>query len=237
LERALAQADAKRRQAEAMYAARLGDIRAAEVFLDKVDDIADSDVVRTVELLNGQIFQVAAIVSDDLALDCSAPAHTAIAEAACGRLEQGGWCSRGALEGLQGDGDFVLLALQTTLVAFATRLGNSWDLDLRADPGRPEELYQRIRAQEPQSVAGRWRALYRTHINGGAGDQTSALLASLSKVVADVLLACGATGTPDDVLALVHREFESELGEVVGYALEFRSKAGERVVSRDLRVF
>lgn len=93
---------------------------------------------------------------------------------------------------------------------------------------------------EPQSVAGRWRALCRTHVKSllERGEaQMQRLFETLSIVVADILILCGATGTWDSVSEVVVREFETELYEVVNLALRFQWTAGECVVSRDLLVF
>ncbi|EJF61938.1 hypothetical protein BD309DRAFT_867110, partial [Dichomitus squalens] len=93
---------------------------------------------------------------------------------------------------------------------------------------------------EPQSVAGRWRALCRTHVKSliERGEaQTQRLFQTLSVVIADVLILCGAIGTWDGVLEAVVRDFEAELYEVVNLALRFQWTAGECVISRDFVVY
>ena len=58
------------------------------------------------------------------------------------------------------------------------------------------------------------------------------LFETLSIVVADILILCGATGTWDSVSEVVVREFETELYEVVNS----QDHRGKFYVSRDVRV-
>ena len=60
---------------------------------------------------------------------------------------------------------------------------------------------------------------------------------TLSIIVSDVLIICGAEGTWDDISGVVVREFERELLEVVDLALRFQWTVGECVLLRDFVVF
>ncbi|KAH9940083.1 uncharacterized protein BXZ73DRAFT_43205, partial [Epithele typhae] len=93
---------------------------------------------------------------------------------------------------------------------------------------------------EPQSVAGRWRALTRTHVKAllETGEaQTQRLFDTLAAVVLDVLVGGGGAGSREEAAAALAAHFERALYDVVSLALEFQWTAGERIVSRDFVVF
>ena len=93
---------------------------------------------------------------------------------------------------------------------------------------------------EPQSIAGKWRALCRAHVKSllETGEaQTRRLFETLSIIVADVLIICGATGTWESISGMVVREFERELHEIVDLALRFQWTVGECVLLQDFVMF
>ncbi|TFK87245.1 hypothetical protein K466DRAFT_586538 [Polyporus arcularius HHB13444] len=240
-ERAMARAEKKQRDLEALLEARSKELQDAQVYVTKLDEVADSEVVRIVEPLNGQIFQAAATLSDAPEFHSDDPREdaTAVVEART-RLERSSWLGSNLLD-IVGDSThpehsvFVQVALQAGLTAYARRIANSWDPSGTKDTTTIENVYWAIRDREPQSVAGRWRSLGRTHLKRILSniDYAPFLVSNLSDVVADILLVAGATGTRDVIAQIVSAEFESELGEIASLALKFHATTGERVVSRD----
>ena len=89
-------------------------------------------------------------------------------------------------------------------------------------------------------MAGRWRALCRTHIKAllETGEtQTQRLFKTLSGIVADVLVISGVTGTWESLSETIVQRFENDLYQIINLALQFQWTVGERIVSRDYVVF
>lgn len=90
---------------------------------------------------------------------------------------------------------------------------------------------------EPQSVAGRWRAISRTSLkalstDGEAERQTHTK--AIANLLAEVMLACGVPGSFEPVRDALQKSYASALEEIAGLALDFQRVTGELVVSRDL---
>ncbi|KAI0708748.1 hypothetical protein C8T65DRAFT_576244 [Cerioporus squamosus] len=243
-ERAMARAEKKQRDLEALLEVRSKELQEAQAYVSKLDDVADSEVVRIVEPLNGQIFQAAANLSDapEFHFDDTRKDVAAVGEARV-RLEQASWVGSDLLD-ILGDWShaqhsvFVQSALQAGLATYAQRVANSWDPSGTIDTTTVAYLYVAMRDREPQSVTGRWRALGRAHLKRilSNADYVPSLVSELSGVVADILLVAGAAGTKGAIVEIVSAVFGSELTEIVTFALNFQATTGERVVSRDFAV-
>ena len=265
LQRAADQATKERRDALALLDARTAALKEAEAYLTKVDDIPDAEVIQLVQRLNAQIAKVAeTIVSSPAFAFSSSRRAQRVSEGASAveALKRGEWVGPTVLDALRAsrdDGPPALLktALQTGIVTYACWLASSWDLDAFEPAGLLPNLYARIRAKgafglvcgdpladacraEPQSIAGRWRALSRKYVKSllETGEiQTQRLFDTLAGLVADVLVAAGVEGSRQEVVATLAREFESLLYDITSLALEFQWTAGERIVSRDFTVY
>ena len=259
LERTAAKASQERREALALLDARSAALREAESFLTKTDDIPDAEVVHLAERMNAQIAKLAEAVAASPAFAFTwARGTDQEAEGAVSSLKRGEWVGLqlvGKLQAASNDGRRAVLkvALQGGIVAYVQWLASSWDFDTLEPGGLLQSLYVQIRARgaiqcifrtyvthtlysEPQSVAGRWRALARTHVKAllETGEaQTQRLFDTLTGIITDVLVVGGAHGTRADVSACVAREFEAALYDVVSLALEFQWTTGERILTRD----
>ncbi|RPD55198.1 hypothetical protein L226DRAFT_539135 [Lentinus tigrinus ALCF2SS1-7] len=233
---------AKLRDLEAVLEVRSKELQEAQTYVAKLDEVADSEVVNIVEPLNGLIFQAAASLSDAPEFwhsDDPFQDAAAISEAKT-RLAASSWVGSDLLDIItdwrhEEHPVYVQLALQAGLAAYTRQFSNRWEPTNAEDTTTIEKLYEAIRDQEPQSVAGRWRALGRTHLKSllPGQDYVPSLISKLSGIVTDILLVAGATGTKDVIAGIVSTEFESDLREIVTFALRFHSTVGERVVSRD----
>lgn len=257
LERDLAYTGKKQRETNNLLQRRTTELRDAEAYLTLIDDVADSEVVQIIEQLNGQIFQSAAAISDATEFTYDGPHDTAVWQAARARLELTCFLGADLLASLSSttlaqNSELVQLALQAGMAEYTQRLGNSWDVNAVGDTTTIGDIYLKIRERgsflylvrelgaengtEPQAVAGRWRILGRTYmklLREGTEDPTRVLFETLSTMVTDVLLVCGARGSRETVSKVVAREFEGDLQGVLKLALQFHRTAGERVVSCD----
>ncbi|RDX46341.1 hypothetical protein OH76DRAFT_1356279 [Lentinus brumalis] len=245
LEQAHADAERARRSSVDLLEARTNELREAQIFLTKIDDVSDNEVVHIVETLNGQVARIAAAVSRAPQFRFESRKDAAVVEKAVRRIEHYAWLGPSLVSSLRAadparNNTLVQTALQAGMVSYARWLATSWEFGVMDPRGLLEGVYMAIREREPQSVAGRWRALCRTHVKAllETGEaQTQRLFKTLAGIVADVLVIYGASGTWEDVSDAVTQTFERDLHEVISLALQFQWTAGEKVVSRDFSVF
>lgn len=149
LERALAAAQGERRNNSFLLETRTAELREAQAYLTKVDDVTDRDVLRTVENLNSTIFQTAAKASDAFQARYLHDQHSVEAEEAGRRLVEGWGLStrlRAALRSVNHNDDSVLvqMALQGVMVSYTRRLCTTWNFGVGRDF---ENVYEQMRKQ------------------------------------------------------------------------------------------
>ncbi|TBU42058.1 hypothetical protein BD309DRAFT_217318 [Dichomitus squalens] len=240
LKRAALLASGEKQKIELLLKTRTAELQEAQVYLDKTDDTSDSEVMRCVTNLNSGIFQTAATIADAVHGLCEVDQNVQVIEEARAQLaaHDPALLPSPLLHAIQHhnhaeDPIILQIALQALVTTYLRWLCNTWDFR----PGvQLEHLYASIQQNEPQSVAGRWRALTRVHVKTlSAGDvqlqqEGEKVLVTL---IRDVLLACGVPQTPlDDV----NTRFGSAIDDVVRLALEFQKMSGEMIISRDLTV-
>ena len=98
-------------------------------------------------------------------------------------------------------------------------------------------LMNTMHVAEPQAVAGRWRVLTRAHVRALTDPKPQAITGTLTSIVANILLACGAKGTQESVASAVASVVHADLVEIVRLALEFQRASGEEYLSRDFTAF
>ncbi|KAH9940116.1 uncharacterized protein BXZ73DRAFT_43160 [Epithele typhae] len=239
LQRALTAVRDEHRQTTALLDTRSAELRAAQVFLTRADDVADSDVLRLITTLNSCVFQLAAAVTDAFQSRCGV-GQDGVGDA-CAELVEGQMVGQSVVDVLRrvdhrDDNALVQVALQGVMTTYARWLCSRWDLSGDTDF---EGVYGSIKLHEPQAVAGRWRSLCRTHLRGlrlpddvQSGEAEHAVVGAL----ATVLRACGVADDADALREELRRAHADGLRTIVRSAFEFRRAAGEAVVSRDFAV-
>ncbi|OJT02597.1 hypothetical protein TRAPUB_6861 [Trametes pubescens] len=244
LERALAQAQAERRDLTTLLDRRTAELKEAQTYLNKVDDVADSEVLALVQRINTQIFQTAAKISDDFLASYGTQKYSAIVKEAVARLEKS--TTIGAELPLilstsnhSADPILVQIALQVALATLAYHAASPWSTSFEKQTAFLHSIYAEMCKHELQSVFGRWRTMTLTYARAlipekaqGASMPTSRMI----DCVSDVLLACGADGSPEQVRDLVKQHYGKRLKQLATHVLDFRRIAGEQIVSRDLQV-
>ncbi|KAI1793712.1 hypothetical protein LXA43DRAFT_885202 [Ganoderma leucocontextum] len=249
LERAHAHVEKERRSTAALLQARTAELREARSFLTKEDAVEDSEVLHLVETLNARIARTADKIAHGPHFHFGSSEDTLKVQKATKRLERYAWIPPSLISTLRStlrstgrtnDPSMIRTSLQAGMTMYTRWLATSWDLGVLDSRGLLAGIYLSIREREPQSIAGKWRALCRTHVKSllDTGEaQTRRLFETLSIIVADILVVCGAAGTWDGISGMVVHEFETELHEVVDLALRFQWTAGECVLLRDFVVF
>ncbi|KAI0350809.1 hypothetical protein OH77DRAFT_1430635 [Trametes cingulata] len=244
MEKALLQAETENKNLKALLETRTAELKEAQTYLSKVDDVTDSEVVRLVDRINSLIFQTAAKIADDFLRFYGARDDSALAEAAAGRLEKSTLVGTQLLQALRTedhseDPILVQIALQVVMSTFLYHLASPWFTSFDKQTAFVHSIYAEMCKHEPQSVFGRWRAMTLTHMRPLIPDQyngASMARSRLAEHIGDVLLACGTHPSPDQARAMVTEGYGKGLKQIVTHVLDLRRIAGERVVSRDLQV-
>ncbi|KAI0643484.1 hypothetical protein C8Q79DRAFT_869033, partial [Trametes meyenii] len=242
LQRQLACARDEHQAARSLLSIKSAELQEAQEFLTKADDVSDSEMLRLVENMNSYIFQLSASICDEFRTTYERGIFDTEERArnlAYQRLLTSQLLPQQLLNALHDFGhseDSVVAetALQAVLTGCTAWLCNTWDLGVLP---RLHDLYQSIRSNEPQSVAGRWRALSRKHIKAllsTSEDQRDTGVLCLAWRVVDVLVVCGATGPDHELPLKVARRFGDAFRNVAELAFHFRSIASERIISHDI---
>ncbi|TFK78528.1 hypothetical protein K466DRAFT_560463 [Polyporus arcularius HHB13444] len=241
LQRANAHLEKERRIIAAMLETRTSELKEAQAFLTKADDVPDSEVLRAVDALNSKIFQTAASIAEASQFRYGSEDVDA-AEHAARKLERDGWLGAHVLSALRSidhtnDSVLVQTALQASMTMYVRWLAMSWDLGYYDPEGLLHKLYSEVRRRVPQSVAGRWRAICResAKVIAGVGNAEQERHAKkLARLAADVLVACRVPGPYEAVYSAVRKVFASPLREIAERTLDFQQISGEIILSCDL---
>ncbi|KAI0738320.1 hypothetical protein C8Q80DRAFT_1114088 [Daedaleopsis nitida] len=229
--------ESEQRKTLELLETRTAELKEAQEFLTKVDAVSATEVQNVVRHLNSEIFQTANRIADSPQFRYDL-AESGAATEAQRRLKTLGYLEPSFISSLHSvdhTQDSVLLttALQACMTAYAEWLASSWDRDGRADE-LLDEIYQRMRKRERQSVAARWRVLSRAHVGKSRDSEVRRHAQGLQKEITYVLLASGVVGNVSTVRRAIQDGFGTALGDIINIALEFQRVAGERIVSCDM---
>ncbi|KAI8977712.1 hypothetical protein BD414DRAFT_379910, partial [Trametes punicea] len=242
LERALSQARTERTNLTALLDTRTAELKEAQTYLSKVDDISDSEVLHLLEHLNSQIFQTAAKIANDLQSSYGTQTNGVVRKEAVGRLEKSTMIGPDLPRFLyicehQRDPILVQIALQALLATYLYYLAAPWSTWIERRLAFLQSIYAEMCKHEPQSVFGRWRTMTLTYMRAVLPGKTldpSVSARRLAEEVSDVLLACGIEGSIEDTGDLVRQRYGKGLRALTAQALDFRQIVGVRIMSGDL---
>ncbi|KAI0668094.1 hypothetical protein C8Q78DRAFT_1081496 [Trametes maxima] len=244
LERAMSQMQTERRNLKTLLDTRTAELKEAQTYLSKEDDVTDSEVLRLVQAINSQIFQMSAQISDDFQASYGTHKSRELAERIASQLEKHPYVVPGLLHVLsttyhRDDPILVQLALQTVLTAILCDIASPWAAVSTQHDTLLRSIYVEMCKNESQSVFGKWRTMALTYFRALVPDQgevTSKVVNRLVKFIGAILIVCGAGDSIEDVRQLIKQQYGQALEELATHVIDFRRTVGERVVSRDLHV-
>ncbi|KAK0196203.1 hypothetical protein F5146DRAFT_997661 [Armillaria mellea] len=181
----------KLQQSDKLSRARAGELQVAQMYLSTADQFSGVEIIQAVEALNEEISGTAATLADiyeqaERAIDKPATdvpyRHVAdiLGDTMARFIE-----SNPQYEVLQ-------VAFSAAICAHAGEMVMAWCL--RRDPGKEEgwnEVYDRIRQSEKQSIAGKWRALTQKAIDPPSKHDETEIQAVLAETLANILTIAG----------------------------------------------
>ncbi|KAM5545533.1 hypothetical protein V8D89_000571 [Ganoderma adspersum] len=226
----------------ALLDTRSAELRDAQAYLTMLDDVTDAEVLQLVNGINSRIFQVAANIAGAFQPRYGEQKDVQVAAEAATRL--GCFLDDGlllALNAIHHADDTLIMqtALQAGMVSCTRWLCATWDFQTSDTSCLLQHIYQSIRRAEPQSIAGRWRALSRTYVKTFLADAAHRERIAADRLldsITDVLLAGGISVPRQDLRMEIERGYVDRLREVIHASHEFQHITGECVISRDLLV-
>ncbi|EAU91816.2 hypothetical protein CC1G_04583 [Coprinopsis cinerea okayama7 len=222
------------------------ELKGAQVFLTKADSLSTSDVVQKVATLNEEIFQAACLLGETLAYEVYEEGVDRI-EVRRKAIEQGHESAKELLgahltsilaeESLKPPQQpnnplLVQIVIQSALTAWCARICDMWKPGPRSrdrDTSRIiADIYEDIRSNEDQAVAGRWRSLTLSHIKYSTSEWTQYLLRNVQSIMH---VAGWAVPSQTEI-----DQFEKRLHSIFKIVQDVRKATGEDVTSADLAV-
>nr|VWP01540.1 N/A [Ganoderma boninense] len=239
----------------ALLDTRSAELRNAQAYLTLLDDVTDTEVLQLVNGINSRIFQVAANIAGAFQQRYRNQKDVQASKEAVTRLQA--FLDSNLLLALNtvhhaDDPLVVQTALQAILASCAGWLCATWN---DHDDCPLQYIYQAIREtgpyaqtmgpkfllmnlwSEPQSIAGRWRALSRTYVKTFLTDDKDRQRFETDRVLdcfTDILLISGVGVQQHDLRMEIEHEYADRLREVIHTSHEVQRITGERVISRDL---
>ncbi|KAF5354847.1 hypothetical protein D9756_005588 [Leucocoprinus leucothites] len=215
------------------------ELAVAQRFLSTADSLSQAEVVRALEALNEEIFQLTSIIADKVQVT---ERHLQEGD----RLDM--FRSRVLSVGALGaflevvepkhleDSLGIQIGWQAMLVQWCCTVIQAWVVGVDELSRDLNDMYASVISQNDKAVAGRWRAL----CYGGSSDVSSEARGKLPENVVRALVAlpvlCGYISSREIHTDLA-KEFEQRIGPLLDKCLKFRKMIGEGITSTDIRPY
>ncbi|KZP20067.1 hypothetical protein FIBSPDRAFT_1045132 [Athelia psychrophila] len=218
---------------------RTRELKGAQPFLTKTDSLSGAEAMGLVQALNADIFQLAAFMSDSFqpatietpADEDPKGAHHRIKRHLGDQLV----VSLNTLSHTD-DPTILQMALQCYLVRVSQDITSDWTFDGTLVLA---ELYEQVRNSEDQAVAGRWRALSRSHLrhlSAGGKDVLPHIRNFVCAGLADVLISAKCQLSPPGVVEALTGRFRDNIYAIIDAALNINRILGEEITSGDFEI-
>ncbi|KZP28393.1 hypothetical protein FIBSPDRAFT_729236 [Athelia psychrophila] len=135
------------------------------------------------------------------------------------------------------DPTVLQMALQCYLVQMSREITSSWSFNEAS--AVLSKLYEQLRNSEDQAVAGRWRALSRSHLrhlSTGAKDALSGIRKHVCGGLADILISAKCQSSPLGVVEALTSRFGERIYAIIDTALNIKRILGEEITSGDFEI-
>ncbi|KZP05600.1 hypothetical protein FIBSPDRAFT_842868 [Athelia psychrophila] len=222
---------------------RTRELKGMQPFLTKADSLSAPEAIGLVQALNADIFQLAAFMSDSFeAATTETPAETPADEDSKGAHRIKGLLGDQLMASLTSwphtdDPTVLQMALQCYLVQMSRRITSDWTFD--GSSPVLSKLYEQIHNSEDQAVAGRWRALSRSHLRHlrtGGNDALPGIRKFICGGLADILISAKCQPSPLGVVEALIGKFGDRIYAIIDAALNISRILGEEITSDDFEI-
>ncbi|KAF8181794.1 hypothetical protein BJ912DRAFT_906612 [Pholiota molesta] len=238
----LQRAKTEQQQTAQLLETRTAELRGAEAFLTKADQLSNVEVVGLLESLNSEIMQIAASMTEELTIeekriDAEAKEQESDeAREAYARAEDTvGPRMAELLKNSEHHEDPILvqLAVQASMAAYTHWIISSWVFESPEDEHMLSEIYARVRETEEQAVSGRWRQLTRKHLQRMLAHDPD-LSSDMLGAVANIFTTAGLKDSPEMLYERIVGRFAGRVSVVMKLAVDLNKHIGEGITSCDL---
>ncbi|KZP25915.1 hypothetical protein FIBSPDRAFT_732978 [Athelia psychrophila] len=220
---------------------RTRELKGAQPFLTKTDSLSGAEAIGLVQALNADIFQLAAFMSDSFqASTKKTPANEDPKGAHHHRMKDhlGDQLIVSLTSWPHTDDPTVLqMALQCYLAKMSRDITSSWTFD--GSSSVLVRLYEQVRNAEDQAVAGRWRALSRSHLrhlSAGGNDALPRIRKFICGGLADILISAKCQISPLGAAEALTGRFGDRIYAIIDAALSIHRIFGEEITSGDFQI-
>ncbi|KAI0701305.1 hypothetical protein BC835DRAFT_1253227, partial [Cytidiella melzeri] len=239
LARALDVSRLKQQEMEALLKVRAAELRDAQVSLGKPHSISHGDVQRMVDKLNAEVYQMSALITDQLQFEEKRSSwhfqrsQSAYEHVNCvvgsGLAYAVAICSHG------GDPTLAQVTIQAYCVERISWAVQTWSLFTEPSHNAVLKTSTQRSSKGPQAISAQWRTLTRRYMR----QQTptpSPLYASLMNGLVDILVLAGVLLPPNEVRSRIRISFGEKASAIVEHAMELRKAVGEEMVSSEFEI-
>ncbi|KAK2462919.1 hypothetical protein APHAL10511_005117 [Amanita phalloides] len=245
----LARAQTDRDQVDELMKDRTAELHSAQTFLGKADGISIAEVSKSVEFLNAEIHQAAAIIMDSISctklnktdkkdevrLNTALNALVSFAGPPIKRMLY----NKMTDEKEDFDPTISQIVLQSGLVSACAQIIKQWDSNplLWDTFSSLDAVYNAMRTAEGQAIAGRWRALAHAYISSQNEDsiQLKETTDYLKKILGYLLAGVGWSERVSNVP--IPPEYEEKIDIIARKAIEVHNILRKDVTSMDLEAY
>ncbi|KIJ10005.1 hypothetical protein PAXINDRAFT_31645, partial [Paxillus involutus ATCC 200175] len=227
---------------------RTSELKGAQSFLTTADAFSGSEVTNTLQRLNAEVLQSTAFMAESM-VELFVPSMTKLDSKTDDQVAGGKRVSvliGGAIVYFLGtkkhkdDPILIQIAFQAYLTYVLRWIAAAWIIGGEEDHNQfIDTIYQSVREQEAQAIAGRWRALTRAHVPHTRFDElqlTSHMTTKTISGLCDILLAAGCTASKSDIVSGLSSKFTDKISLLVSLAIRVNKIIGEDVTSGDFEV-
>ncbi|KAK1224301.1 hypothetical protein PQX77_012809 [Marasmius sp. AFHP31] len=213
-------------------------------FPTKAKSVANTDVIRMVTVLNGEICETARLLAEFYETEASQQAdrveNEEVIEGAIEYTKEILGEKMTEMLGYFNHGeDTVLLhfGLQASMCAYSEWITTSWVYRDRDDEQLIQEIYDRLREKEESPISSRWRILTRKYVRQVfRGTQQIDLSEYFFDAFTNVLVTAGlrVNGSLDVLSERLKDQFASHVAEIINLAIQLNNAIGEDITSCEL---
>ncbi|KAF8959230.1 hypothetical protein BDZ97DRAFT_1667372 [Flammula alnicola] len=242
LEGELQRAKVEYEQTAELLEVRTSELKGAQAFLTKTDQLSGAEVIKLLEGLNGEIMQIAASMTEELAIeekkidDEGKEQESDEMREAFARTEDIiGPRMAELLKTSEHHEDPILvqIAVQASMAAYTHWIVSSWVFESPEDEHMLSEIYARVRESEEQAISGRWRQLTRTHLQRMLAHEPD-LSSDMMNAIANIFTTAGLKDSPEMVHERISNRFAARIAVVMKLAQGLNKRIGEGITSCDL---
>ncbi|KAF7782861.1 hypothetical protein Agabi119p4_2237 [Agaricus bisporus var. burnettii] len=220
------------------------ELNIAQRFLSTADGLSQTEVVRAMESLNEEIFQLTSIVADQLSVKERRIPDSRFAKSILKQsplLKTMDPYFEIIMSVSLDDPLAIQLGWQTILVQVCFHIISAWEVeDLFCGTGELhntlQNMYEGIQSENDHAVSGRWRSVVYGATNDISSKGQDAIIDRIVSILADLPVFCGYVFTQEQFDKIL-TSFRERIDPLFDKCLQVRKMIGKDITSTDIRPY